>query len=158
MEMAVAIIAAAAVATAVAAIRDTEHALDRAHSAADAGTDGSADHAAYRTGGPITLIGALMRPADDALGMAGLGDSRQRQCEGGGRKQEPRGEAGWDDGRRLNLGVVPLGSLIRGADSPPATGTSGLVFSRPRRPRPWRSDECATSTCRWCCCKSASRS
>ncbi|MCC8977116.1 hypothetical protein, partial [Bradyrhizobium brasilense] len=49
----------------------------------------------------------------------GMGDCDQRQSEGCGRKQEPRGEAGWDDGRGLHLGVVHLDSLMRGANAPP---------------------------------------
>ena len=117
--MAVAIIAAAAVAAAIAAIRDAEHALDRAHGATDAGADGAANHAAHRAGDPVPLISALMGSADDALGMAGVGNSGQRQCEASGRKQEPRGEAGWDAGRELHLGVVQLGAIKRDAVASP---------------------------------------
>jgi hypothetical protein len=109
--MAVAIIiAVAAMAAPPAMVGDPEHALDRAHGTADAGTNGAADHPADRAGNPVAFCGALVRTTHDALGVADTGRSDQRQDEGGGRKQEPQRKAG-SKRCRLNLGFVHLDSL-----------------------------------------------
>ena len=50
-----------------------EHALDRAHGAADTGADCAPDHAAHGTGDPVTFVGSLLGAADDALGKTGTG-------------------------------------------------------------------------------------
>ena len=71
--MPVAIIAAAAITAPVSTVRYPEHALHCSHSAADAGTNGAADHASHRTGDPVTFIGTLLRAADNALGVSGMG-------------------------------------------------------------------------------------
>ena len=60
MKTIVAIVIAAA---AIAAIADPEHALDRAHGAADAGTDCAANHATDRAGHPVTFVSAVLRAA-----------------------------------------------------------------------------------------------
>jgi hypothetical protein len=69
------------VAAAPAAIGNPEHTFDRTDGSADAGADRAADNAAHRTGGPVAFIGTFLGAADDALGMAGMGDCLQRQRE-----------------------------------------------------------------------------
>jgi hypothetical protein len=101
---------------AIAAIGDAEHALDRAHRAADAGTNGATDHAADRTGDPVTFVRTLSRAPHDALGMTEAGDRKQRKNDGGGREDEPHGKAG-REGRGLNLGFVHPDSLKRSASA-----------------------------------------
>src|SRR5258708_7342503 len=83
-EMPMPIVVAAA--APVAAIWNPEHALDRPHGAADAGTHGAADHTTHRAGDPVTFVGALPGAAHDALGVPGMGDRQQREEDGGGRK------------------------------------------------------------------------
>src|SRR5439155_25182507 len=73
------VLAAAAVAAPPAAIRNPEHALDRAHRAADAGADRAANHTAHGAGDPASFVGTLLRPAHDALGMTDRGN--REQCE-----------------------------------------------------------------------------
>ena len=68
-------------ATAIAAIRNAEHAFHATDRAADAGADRATDHAADRTGGAIAFAGALLGAADDALGMAELRHRQQRQSQ-----------------------------------------------------------------------------
>jgi hypothetical protein len=53
-----------------------EHALHRADGTADACANCTPDHPAHRAGYPVTLISALLRAADDALGMAEVGDKQ----------------------------------------------------------------------------------
>ena len=60
-------------AAAIAAVIDPEHAFDGAHRAADTGADRAADHTADRAGDPVAFAGAILRAAEDALGM---GDCR----------------------------------------------------------------------------------
>ena len=78
--MVVAVVEAAAVI--MVSIGNSQHAMNGAHRAADAGTDGAADHATDRTGDPIALVSTLLRAAHDALGMAGVRDRRQPQSDG----------------------------------------------------------------------------
>ena len=82
------VIAAAAMPAPVAAIGNPEHALDRAHRAADPGADGAANDAADRTGDPIAFIGAFLRAAHDTLRMAELRDRQQ------GKSDAPQPQAG----------------------------------------------------------------
>jgi len=65
-EVAVAIVVAAAVMP-VAAIRNSQHAIDGAHGTADTGTDRSANQTTHRTGGAVAFVGAFLRAAHDAL-------------------------------------------------------------------------------------------
>jgi hypothetical protein len=65
----VAVVIAVAV-MAPAAMRNPEHALDRAHGAADTGPDSAAHDTADRTCDPVALIGAFLRSAHDALGVS----------------------------------------------------------------------------------------
>src|SRR5260370_24062630 len=95
---------------AIAAIGNAEHALDRAPGAADAGANGATDHAADRTGDPVTFVRTLLRATHDALGMTEAGDREQRKDDGGGCENEPNGKAGRKS-CRLNLGFVHLDSL-----------------------------------------------
>ena len=99
-EMAVAIVITAA---AIAAIRNPEHALDCAHGAADAGSDRAANHATYGAGDPVTFVGALLRAAHDALGVADMRDRQQRKDDGGRRKPEPERQACCRQRCRLDL-------------------------------------------------------
>ena len=85
VEMIVAVVKAAA---AIAApIGNAEHAIHRADRAADTGSDRAADHTAYRTGGPVTFVGAFLRAAHDALGMPDMGDREQREGDGRDRQR-----------------------------------------------------------------------
>jgi hypothetical protein len=105
--------------TAIAAIGNTEHAINGTHGAADTGADRAANHAADRTGGPVTLIGSLLRAADDALGMGELGDREQRQSDGRNGKTEPDGQTG-GQARSLDLRIhLNLNSLEISAASAP---------------------------------------
>src|SRR3984893_2011889 len=80
--LAVAMEAAVAVAIAVAPITrpvgNAEHAVNGAHRAADAGTNGTADHAAHRTSDPVTLVRTLLCTAHDALCMDRKGKPEKR--------------------------------------------------------------------------------
>jgi len=71
-------------------IGNSQHPMNGAHRAADAGTDGAADHATDRTGNPIAFVSALLRTAHDALGVAGVGGRQQRQSDGSSGKDQPR--------------------------------------------------------------------
>src|SRR5258708_32004595 len=124
--MAIAIVVAAtAMAAAPAAIGNTEHALDRAHGAADAGAYRTADHTTHRAGDPVTFVGAFLRAAHDALRVPGMGHCEQREDNGGGRKHQPHGKA---DRKlcRLNPGFVHLDSL-----NSAAIASSGGSLKRP---------------------------
>ena len=75
------VVAAAAIATAIAAIRNAEHAFDGAHRAADAGADRATHHAADRA----ALRGCLpaepsCAPRDDALSIPELRHRQQREA------------------------------------------------------------------------------
>ena len=59
-----------------AAMRNPEHAFDRTHGAADASPDRTTYDAADRTCDPVALIGALLRPTHDALGMSDVGNGQ----------------------------------------------------------------------------------
>ena len=59
VEVAIAVIITPA---AVAVIGNAEHALDRAHGAADTGADYTSDRPAHGTGDPVTFIGASWAP------------------------------------------------------------------------------------------------
>src|SRR2546421_1802960 len=111
--MAVAVVVAAA---AIASLRNPEHTPDRAHGAADAGSDRPTNYATDRAGDPVTLVRAFLRAAHDALGVADMRDRQQREDEGRSREPKPdlqsRGQR-----RRLNLGFVHLNSLKIGAIS-----------------------------------------
>src|SRR5450631_2414498 len=101
------IVAIVITAAAVAAIVDPEHTLDGPHRAADAGADRAADHATDGTGNPVAFPGALLRPADDALGMAGMGNCEQGENERRRRKefcrQTGRQRRGLDLDHRFHL-------------------------------------------------------
>src|ERR1700722_14243907 len=81
--------AAAAIMTAVG---NTEHAVHGAHRAADTSADCAANHAADRTGNPVTLVGSLLGAANDALRMPELGDREQDERQSGDGKIESHGQ------------------------------------------------------------------
>ena len=58
-------------------LRNSEHAIDRAHRAADTRADRSADDGADRTGVTTALTRAFLRAADDALRMSEMRDRQQ---------------------------------------------------------------------------------
>jgi hypothetical protein len=68
----------------VPAVRDAEHAFHCTDGTADAGTDGTSDHATHRTGNAVALVGALLGAAHDALGVAGMRQRRQGEQRDGG--------------------------------------------------------------------------
>src|SRR5579864_543662 len=72
MIIAAAIVEAVAVVMVPIVMRHAEHALDRAHGAADAGANCASDHSAHRTGDPVAFVGALLSAAHDALAVARL--------------------------------------------------------------------------------------
>jgi hypothetical protein len=51
-----------------------EHTLHSADGPADACADCTSDHPAHRASHPVAPISALLRAADDALGMTEMGD------------------------------------------------------------------------------------
>ena len=85
---------------AVMTVGNAEHTLDRTNRAAHTGADRATNHAAHGTGDPVTLIGAFLGAAYDALGVAGLGQRQQGEQEGGGCEQQTGGHTG----RRLGSG------------------------------------------------------
>ena len=116
--------------------RDPEHALDRAHGAADTGADRTADHAAHRTGDPVTFVGAFLRAAHDALGMSGMGiapAARERW-----RPSQARIWPANDRQRgRLDPDLVHLHSLRSRRVS---AGGAGLSNAAAAKKLPWRAD------------------
>lgn len=77
-------------------MRNAEHALDRTNGAADTGPDDASDRAAHGASDPVTFIRAFLGTAHDALGVAGLRQSQQREQDGGGCEQQ----AEWQTGRQ----------------------------------------------------------
>src|SRR5258705_3368493 len=75
-ETTVAVVIAAA---AIAAIGNSEHAVDGAHRAADAGADRATNHTAHGAGDSASFVGTLLRPAHDTLGVTDIGNDKQ--CE-----------------------------------------------------------------------------
>ena len=59
--------------------RQSEHAVDGAHRAADASTDRAAHDGADRAGIATALTGAFPRAADDALRMSEMRDRQQAE-------------------------------------------------------------------------------
>ena len=59
--------------------RQSEHAVDRAHRAANTRADCSAHHSADRTGVATALTRAFLRAADDALRMSEVRDRQQAE-------------------------------------------------------------------------------
>src|SRR6266702_4011455 len=108
------VIAAAAVAAPPAAIRNPEHALDRAHCAADAGADRATNHTAHRAGDPASFVGTLLRPAHDALGMTDMGDREQCEHDCRSRKMEFYRQSGAQ--RRCSELCLHLEFLLLGRD------------------------------------------
>src|SRR5437879_2893622 len=82
------VIAAAAMAAPPATIRNSEHALDGSHGAADAGPDRTANHTADRAGNPVAFRRALLRAAHHALRMPDVGDREQGESECRSRKMK----------------------------------------------------------------------
>jgi hypothetical protein len=116
--------------TAIAAIRNPEHAINGTHGAADAGADRAANHAAYRTGGPVALIRAFLRTADDALRMPELGDREQRQSDGRNGKTKPDGQTGGQS-QCLDLRLhLDLNSLWSAAIAPTGRESSTSMWSK----------------------------
>jgi len=70
-----------AAAAIVMAVRNSQHAVNRAHRAADAGADCAADHPADRAGNPVALRRAFVRAAHDALGIPKPGHRQQCQSD-----------------------------------------------------------------------------
>src|SRR5665213_3103581 len=91
--MIVAVVEPAAV-TAIAAIGNAEHAVHGAHRTADTGADRAANHSADWTGGTAAFIRALLRAANDALGMPDVRNREQGESKGCARKMEFCGRAG----------------------------------------------------------------
>src|SRR3978361_544319 len=87
MKSVVPVIKAAAAATA--AVGNSEYASHRAHRAADAGTNRAADQTAHRPGNPVAFARAILRAANDALGISGVGDCEQSQSHGRSRQEKP---------------------------------------------------------------------
>ncbi len=113
MEVPVAVAIAVAAVVPVMRLGQAEHALDRAHGAADTGADRASHDPADKARNPVAFIGSLLGSAEDALGGAGMGhgDERQRQCQKGQHeRQQPTG----GQGRGLNLGFPHLDSLKSG--------------------------------------------
>jgi len=71
------VVATAALAAPIAAIRNAEHTLDAAHDATDTGTNGAADRATHWTSGTIAftraLICAALHASDNALRVSKIG-------------------------------------------------------------------------------------
>src|SRR5258705_7261428 len=88
------VIAAATIATPIAAIRDSEHALDGAHRAADAGADRAANHPTHGAANPVAFVSTLLRAAHDALRMTDMGDREQREHQCRSREIKLYGQAG----------------------------------------------------------------
>ena len=71
----------------VAMVGNAEHALHRAHGAADTRPNGAADHPTHGTGDAIALMGAFLGATHDALGVAGLRQRDEGEQETGRRKK-----------------------------------------------------------------------
>src|SRR5260370_22351360 len=102
---------------AIAPIGNPEHALDRAHRAADAGSNRAADHSAHGPGDPVTLVRPLLRTAHDTLGVAEMRDRKQGKHEGRTREMELDGQPGRQT-RRPGLNSFHLDSLNSAATGP----------------------------------------
>ncbi len=70
-------------------IGNAKHAIDRAHRAADSGTDRAADDATDRTRHAIAFIRAFLRAAHDTLGVPDMGNGKHRKRKRRSRKIEP---------------------------------------------------------------------
>src|SRR5579871_2453088 len=70
--IAAAIVEAVAVVMVPIVMRHAEHALDRAHGAADPGANCASDNSAHGTGDPVAFVGTLLSTAHDALAVAWL--------------------------------------------------------------------------------------
>src|SRR5579871_18321 len=97
MEVIVAVVEAA-----TAAPMYAEHAIDCADSAANTCPDDFANHTADWACHPVTFVSTLLRPANNALRVADLGNRQQRESERRARKIKLRLRAD-RPGRRLGL-------------------------------------------------------
>ena len=70
-----------------------QHAIDRANGAPDTGADRTSDHAADGTRGSRAFVGPFLRAPDDALGVAGLWQTRQGKKGGSTSKKQANGQA-----------------------------------------------------------------
>jgi len=113
-------------ATPPATIRNSEHALDGSHCAADAGPNRTANHTADRAGNPVAFRRALLRAAHHALRMPDVGDREQGESECRSRKMKLYGQTcghcGCSD-LRLHLNsfcsaaIAPTAAKICNADA-----------------------------------------
>src|ERR1700688_3145039 len=95
VEMVVAVvIAAATIASPIAAIGNSEHALDGPHRAADAGANRAADHPTHGAGNPVAFVRVLLRAAHDALRMPDMGNREQSEYQRRSRKMKLYGQTG----------------------------------------------------------------
>src|SRR5258705_8728453 len=101
-------------AAAIAAIGNSEHALDRAHRAADAGADRAANHTAHGAGDPASFVGTLLRPAHDTLGVTDMRDYEQCEHDCRDRKMQVYRQTGGEP-RRFDL-CLHLEFLLPGRD------------------------------------------
>jgi hypothetical protein len=76
-------------------LRNSEHAIYRAHRTADTRADRTSDDGADRTGGTSTLARTLLGATDDALCMPEMGNRQRRQSDCRSRKVKPDGKAAW---------------------------------------------------------------
>jgi hypothetical protein len=77
--MVVAVVKAAAMP--MAAIGDSEHAIDCTDRTTNTCSHRLADHAADGTGNPITFVPAFLSATHDALRVSDMGDRQQCECE-----------------------------------------------------------------------------
>ena len=70
----------------IAAVRNSENAVDRADRAADTRADRAADQSPHRSGRTAALSRAFLRAADDALCVPEMGDRQQCESKRRGRK------------------------------------------------------------------------
>lgn len=93
MEAVVAVVIAAAAVT-VMTVGNAQNTLDRANGATDTGTDDASDRTAHGAANPVALVRAFLGTADDALGVAGLRQHRQREQDSGGCERQADGQTG----------------------------------------------------------------
>src|ERR1700759_103685 len=92
--MVIAVIVAAAAVVIVAAIWNSEDAVNGPHRAADTRSDSPAHHSADRSGRAAALADAFLGSADDALRVAMMGNRKHGQGKCRSREVEPSWRAG----------------------------------------------------------------
>ena len=81
-----------------------EHALDRAHRAADAGADCASNHPADGPGDPVALTGALLGAATMPWAWPAWGIARNAERDGRSREEGPTASAAASRAAVLTLG------------------------------------------------------